>query len=61
MWSAAFTEALAPVPDIIGVERARKDYAYIMKRFSVLINRRQGESRYDEEGKARGGKWSPKR
>lgn len=44
MWSAVFTEALAPVPDIIGVERARNDYASIMRRFSVLINRRQ-ESR----------------
>lgn len=44
LWSAVFTEALAPVPDIIGVERARNDYAFIMRRFSVLINRRQ-ESR----------------
>lgn len=39
--SRFFIKALAPVPDIIGVERAHKDYAFIMRRFSVLINRRQ--------------------
>lgn len=44
MWSAVFTEALAPIPDLIGVERACKDYACIMRRFSLLLNRRQ-ESR----------------
>ena len=41
LWSAVLTEALSPVPDIIGVERARKDYEFIMRRSSVLINRRQ--------------------
>lgn len=55
MWSAAFTEALAPAPDIIGVERAREDYAFIMKRFSFVINRRQESRDMMRKGREDGG------
>lgn len=39
--SAVFTEAPAPLPVIIGVERARKGYEFLMRMFAILSNRRQ--------------------
>lgn len=51
MRSAVFTEALAPVPAITGVEKACNDYAFLMRRFSVLINSRQESGDKDLEEK----------
>lgn len=58
MWSAVFTVALAPIPNIIGVERARNDYAFIMRRFSVLINRRQAGRDMTRRRREEGGTWN---
>lgn len=40
---------LHPAPDIIGVERARNDYASIMRRVFSSHKQEAGEQRYDEE------------
>ncbi len=58
MWSAVFTEAPAPIPDIIGVERARNNYAFLMRRFSVLINKRQESRDMTRKRREEGGKWN---
>jgi len=41
LWSAVFTQARAPGSDIIGVKGARNHDAFVVRRLSVFINRRQ--------------------
>lgn len=54
MRSAVFTEALAPVPAITSVEKACNNYAFLMRRFAVLINSRQESG--DKEGEEKDGR-----
>lgn len=50
LWSAAFAEARAPISGIIGEARACKGYAFIMKRLSVLLNRKRESSDKTRKG-----------